>query len=52
MREYKISSFADLMRALRENPEWLEELRRMVLTEELWELPKRFEDFRHSVEKE
>jgi len=24
MREYKISSFADLVRVLRENPEWLE----------------------------
>jgi len=50
MREDKISSFADLMRALRENPEWLEELRRMILTKELLELPKRFEEFRHSVE--
>jgi predicted nuclease with TOPRIM domain len=50
MKEYRISSFADLMRALRENPEWLEELRRMVLTEELLELPKKFEEFRHRVE--
>jgi hypothetical protein len=24
MKEYKISNFADLMQALRENPEWLE----------------------------
>jgi hypothetical protein len=50
MKEYRISSFADLMRALRENPEWLEELRRMVLTQELLELPKKFEEFRHRVE--
>jgi len=28
MKEYKISNFADLMQALKENPEWLEELRR------------------------
>jgi hypothetical protein len=41
MREYKISSFADIMQALRENPEWLEELRRMLLTQGLLELPKR-----------
>jgi len=50
MKEYKISNFADLMQALRENPEWLEELRRIVLTQELLELPKKFEEFRHSVE--
>jgi polyhydroxyalkanoate synthesis regulator phasin len=50
MKEYKITYFADLMQALRENPEWLEELRRTVLTQELLELPKRFEEFRHRVE--
>ena len=50
MKEYKISSFADIMRALRENPEWLEELRRMILTKELLELPEKFEEFRHRVE--
>jgi hypothetical protein len=50
MREYKISNFADLMQALREHPEWLEELRRMILTQELLELPKKFEEFRHRVE--
>ena len=50
MEEYKISNFADLMQALRENPEWLEELRRMILTQELLELPKKFEDFRCRVE--
>jgi len=41
MQECRITTFADLMQALRENPEWLEELRRMVLTQEL---------FRHRVE--
>jgi hypothetical protein len=50
MKEYKISNFADLMQALKENPEWLEELRRMILTQELLELPKKFENFRHRVE--
>jgi hypothetical protein len=43
MKEYRISSFADLMQALKENPEWLKELRGMILTEELLELPKRFD---------
>ena len=33
-----------------ENPEWLEELRRMILAQELLELPKKFENFRHRVE--
>jgi predicted nucleic acid-binding Zn-ribbon protein len=50
MKEYKISNFADLMQALMENPEWLEELRRMILAQELLELPKKFENFRHRVE--
>jgi len=50
MKEYRITNFADLMQALRENPEWLEELRRIVLTQELLELPKRFEEFRQRVE--
>jgi hypothetical protein len=38
------------MQALMENPEWLEELRRMILTQELLELPKKAENFRHRVE--
>jgi predicted nucleic acid-binding Zn-ribbon protein len=51
MKEYKISNFADPMQALMENPEWLEELRRMLLTQELLELLKKFENFRQKVEK-
>lgn len=50
MKEYKISNFADLMQALMENPEWLEELRKMILTQEILEFPKKFENFRHRVE--
>jgi hypothetical protein len=50
MKEYKISNFADPMQALMENPEWLEELRRMLLTQELLELLKKFENFRQKVE--
>jgi hypothetical protein len=49
MKEYKISNFADPMQALMENPEWLEELR-MLLTQELLELLKKFENFRQKVE--
>jgi F0F1-type ATP synthase epsilon subunit len=50
MKEYKISNFADLMQALMENPEWLEELRKMILTQELLEFPRKFENFRHRME--
>jgi hypothetical protein len=38
MKEYKISNFADLMQAL------------MILTQEILEFPKKFENFRHRVE--
>jgi len=37
------------MQALMEHPEWLEELRRVLLTQELLELPKKFENFRQKV---
>jgi len=50
MKEYKISNFEDFMRVLRENFKWLEELRRLMLTQELLELPKEFEEFRRRVE--
>ncbi|MFZ8785187.1 hypothetical protein [Thermocrinis sp.] len=50
MREYKISSFADLMRALRENPAWLRQLRRIILTQELLRLPSKFGEFRRRVD--
>jgi polyhydroxyalkanoate synthesis regulator phasin len=43
--EYKIKTFEDIIRALRDHPEWLEELRRIILTEELLRLPQRFEKF-------
>ena len=32
----------DIVRALREHPEWLEEVRRLILTEELLQLPVQF----------
>ena len=35
----EINTFQDLLRALDENPEWLEVLREKILTEELLRLP-------------
>jgi hypothetical protein len=37
-KEYKISKFADLMQVLSENPEWLEELKRRLLSQKLGNL--------------
>ncbi len=45
LNPYKIETFEDILKALRERPEWLEELRRIILTEELISLPQRFETF-------
>ncbi len=45
MKEYKVRSFYDIVEALREHPEWLEEIRRMVLTDELLNLPRKFDKF-------
>jgi hypothetical protein len=44
---FKIETFEDLLKALREKPEWREELRRLILTEELLALPQKFEIFVH-----
>jgi len=44
MDKYVIRSFADILRALREHPEWLEELRKVILTSELLELPKKVDE--------
>ena len=40
-----INTADDLLRALRENPEWKEAVRREILTEELMSLPARFDRF-------
>jgi len=45
LNPFKIETFEDILRALRERPEWLEELRRLILTEELMALPQKFENF-------
>ena len=40
-----INTMQDLTRLLRENPEWRNEVRRELLTEELLELPQRFAEY-------
>ncbi len=42
---FKIETFEDILKALKERPDWLEELRRIILTEELIALPQKFEIF-------
>ncbi len=44
-KEIKIKTFRDIIRILREKPEWMEELRRLVLTDEILNFPKDFERF-------
>jgi cell division protein FtsB len=45
MEGFQIFTFSDILRALREHPDWLDELRRLILTEELLALPQKFEAF-------
>ncbi|MEJ5363339.1 MAG: hypothetical protein WBK20_08675 [Spirochaetota bacterium] len=45
MKKAKIKSFWDLLSILKEHPDWLEELRKLVLTDELMQLPKKFDEF-------
>ncbi|PMP97422.1 MAG: hypothetical protein C0169_03065, partial [Thermodesulfobacterium geofontis] len=42
---------ADIIKALKEHPEWLEELRKIILTTELIELPKKFEEMLERMKK-
>jgi len=44
MDKYVVRTFADILQALREHPEWLEELRKVILTSELLELPKKVDE--------
>ncbi|MEZ0329716.1 MAG: hypothetical protein ABWK15_09230 [Dissulfuribacterales bacterium] len=41
----RIQNFEDLVTILRTHPAWLEEIRRLVLSDELMQLPKKFDDF-------
>ncbi len=43
--KYRIETFDDILNVLRQRTEWLEELRRIILTEELIALPQKFETF-------
>lgn len=45
MDQYKVITLGDIYRALRDHPEWTQELRRVFLTEELLELPRKFNKF-------
>lgn len=45
MDNYKINSLGDIYRALREHPEWALEIRKVLLSNDLLELPKIFDDF-------
>ena len=51
MKKQPVLTFADIIRALKEHPEWLEELRKIILTTELIELPKKFEEMLVRMEK-
>uniref|UniRef100_A0A832GMB0 DUF3782 domain-containing protein n=1 Tax=Caldimicrobium thiodismutans TaxID=1653476 RepID=A0A832GMB0_9BACT len=50
-KKYPLFTFADILLALKAHPEWLEELRKLILTAELLELPKRFEELVQRVAK-
>jgi len=50
-KEYLIRTFYDLLQALREHPDWLEELRRIIYTTELSEVPKKLDELIESFEK-
>jgi len=51
MKKHPVLTFADIIRALKEHPEWLEELRKIILTTELIELPRKFEELLENVKK-
>lgn len=46
-----INSMQDFSRLLREHPDWRDEVRRLLLTDELLELPKRFAEYTEVTDK-
>lgn len=44
MEKFKVLTFADILRALKLHPEWLEELRKLILTSEILELPRKVDE--------
>lgn len=51
MERWRIVSFADILRALRAHPDWLEQLRELILTSELLELPRKVDELLRRVER-
>lgn len=49
-KEYVVKNFYDLMRALIENPTWLEIMRNLILTEELLRLPQKVSEILKELE--
>ena len=47
---YEIRTFEDLVDILRSETKWREELRRLILTDDLLELPKQFQDFKEDFQ--
>ncbi len=45
MDKCHIITLGDIYRALRDHPEWIQELRKVLLSGDLLELPRRFEEF-------
>ncbi len=43
-KEYIIRTFHDLIKALKDHPDWLEELRKYVLTADLLDVPKKLDE--------
>ena len=50
MEKYPVVTFADILRALKAHPDWLEEIRKLILTSELLELPKKVDELLRRVE--
>lgn len=51
MEKYPVVTFADILRALKQHPDWLEELRKLILTSELLELPRKVDELLRRVTK-
>ena len=48
---FTVEEFRDLVSVLKERPEWREELRRLVLTDELLSLPEEIAGLRRETER-
>ncbi len=50
-QKYPVLTFADILRALKEHPDWLEELRKIILTADLIELPQKINEILQRLER-